>query len=402
MLQQLKNIYHFLQAHMWRAVFGFPDRGISIVGITGTNGKTTTCYIMAGILSAEVGEKKVGMLTTVGLRVGDTTTMNATKLTTLPSKLVYSYLKQMKEAGVTHCVIELTSHALDQHRVAGLRLAGGIILNISAEHMNYHHTVSGIAEAKARIVKYLKKGAPLVGKKDNVHVNQILNMARSQGVSVIDFTSEEAKVIDTPLAGDVNKENVLAARLLAKALHVSEAAIDAGVQAVDSVPGRMEWVKAGQPFNILIDYAVTPDALRKLYIYVRAKTQGKVFAVIGAAGLRDRDKRKHMLHIISEFADEIVVTREDPWTENEEQIFTDLEEGLKDTSVPWQRIVDRADALAYALEKAKLGDTVVATGKGAETGMGIGKNIVPYNERETIEDILKERYDKTASGDKLH
>lgn len=391
--QRWKNGYHFLQAHAWRLWYGMPDRGMKLYGVTGTNGKTTTCYLLAGILAAARGNDKVGMLTTVAFRIGTKEEWNETKLTTLPSKLVYAYLKKMKQARVSHVVLEMTSHALDQGRLAGLKLDGAIILNISPEHLNYHGTVEALAAAKGKIVQYLQPHAPLVANRDDANVHKLLNALPTarHPLRVIWFTRRQAVDIETKLEGSVNKENALAASLLAKAVDIQPYDIKTGIASVARVPGRMEWVKAPK-FRILIDYAVTPDALERLYSHVRRIAQGRVLALLGAAGLRDRSKRPEMARTVRRHADTLVITREDPWTEDEEQIFQDLEAGLDSVEQGkiWRRIIDRKQALQFLLKQARPGDIVVVTGKGAETGMGIGTKIVPYNERQVIEEILRE------------
>ncbi len=330
------------------------------------------------------------MLTTVALRVGQRQVINKTKLTTLPSQRVYRYLKAMNAAGVTDAVIEMTSHALDQHRLAGLTLAGAIILNVEREHLDYHQTMEKYALAKERILHYLPAGAPLVGKEDDKYVAGILERARQRGLSIHPFTAEQARQVVTALSGTFNKENALAASLLARALKIPEHSIQAGVGAVTAVPGRMQWINNDKGFRILIDYAVTPAALRRVYQEVRPLTVGRILGVLGAAGLRDRGKRPLMARAVAGQADLLVITREDPWTESEQQIFSDLEEGLKETTIHWRRITDRKEAIQYLLREAKPGDTVVITGKGAEVGMGIGKKIIPWNDAKVVEEILRE------------
>lgn len=386
--QQLKNIYHFLQSLLWRVWYGLPDKGLHIFGITGTNGKTTTSYLLTSILAQAYDAEKVGMLTTVAFRVGSQQEMNETKMTTLPSRLVWRYFKRMKTSGVTHVVLEITSHALDQHRLAGLSFDGAIILNVEREHLDYHKTMEAYAAAKAKIISYLKPGASLVGKGDDSRVEKMLRDAEQQGHPIHRFTSAQAQSTRVGLPGEVNKENGLAASLLAQAVGINQSAIEAGVVAVTSVPGRMEMITAPLGFTVIIDYAVTPDALERLYSYVKQQTTGRVYGVLGAAGLRDRGKRSEMARIVKTYADTLVLTREDPWTESEEQIFADLEQGLRKDDTSWQRIVDRAEALRYVLSQARAGDSVVVTGKGAETGMAVGNEIIPWNERQIIEGML--------------
>ena len=221
------------------------------------------------------------------------------------------------------------------------------------------------------------------------------------------FTEEPAQGVSTPLPGDWNKENVLAASLLAEGVGVSGEAVRQGVLAVRQVPGRMEWVRLNDQFpmtndqlpRVLIDYAVTPGALDRLYEYVRGALRqaqgsqdGRIIAILGAAGRRDRGKRPSMARAVARYADEIVLTREDPWAEDEEQIFSDLEKGLVGSAIPWRRIVDRREAIAYCLQKARQGDVVVVTGKGAERGMGVGKKIISWSDKKIVLELLNRKY----------
>lgn len=374
---------------MWRLFYGFPDKGMHIYGITGTNGKTTTSYILASILEKAYGMEKVGMLTTVAFKVAGKEEFNETKMTTLPSRKIFAYLARMKKVGVTHVVLEVTSHALDQYRLAGIRFDGAIILNIAREHLDYHKTMEQYAAAKEKITTLLKLGAPLVGKQDDKIVRDMLNRAEKKGVQVVRMTAQDIEHTDTPLTGSINKENSAAAKLLARALGISEEKIRVGIDSVKAVPGRMETIEK-DGVTVIIDYAVTPDALERLYKEVRSNTAGRVLAILGAAGKRDRGKRPDMARAVAKYADRIVLTREDPWTESEEQIYKDLEVGLQNIShEKWERIIDRKKAIATLIKDAKPGDFVIVTGKGAERGMGVGREIIPWNDREVIEEILK-------------
>jgi UDP-N-acetylmuramoyl-L-alanyl-D-glutamate--2,6-diaminopimelate ligase len=389
MIQEVKNIGHFFETHLWRIWYGKPDADMHIYGVTGTNGKTTTSYLLTSIFEHAHGKEKIGMLTTVSFRLGGKEEINTSKMTTLPSKKVFAYLARMRQAEVKYVVLETTSHALHQHRLAGIAFDGAIILNIAREHLDYHKTMEKYAAAKEMIVSHLKKDAPLVGKEQDIFVRAMLNRAEKKGIRVVRMKDEDIEQTVTPLAGSINKENAAAASLLARAVGVSDEAIRAGVNAVTFVPGRMETIEAPQGFTIVIDYAVTPDALERLYADMKKKTKGRILGIVGAAGMRDRGKRPHMARTVAKYADRIVVTREDPWTESEDQIFADLEEGLQGTSVPWERIVDRREAIQALIQDAKPGDIVIVTGKGAERGMGVGKEIIPWNEREVIEGIFK-------------
>ena len=172
--QQLKNIYHFGQAQAWRAYYGWPDQKLKIYGVTGTNGKTTTCYVLAGILSEAYGRKKVGMLSTVAFWIGEEEEVNKTKMTTLDSRLVFENLKKMVDKGVEQVALEVTSHALDQNRLSGIKLDGAIILNMAREHLDYHGTMEEYARVKGKVINYLKPKAPLIVKGDDELISKVV------------------------------------------------------------------------------------------------------------------------------------------------------------------------------------------------------------------------------------
>jgi UDP-N-acetylmuramoyl-L-alanyl-D-glutamate--2,6-diaminopimelate ligase len=431
---------------------------MKMYGVTGTNGKTTTSILLGSILREVYGKDKVGLITTIVFWLGGEEKVNETKMTTMRSQDLFRLLREMKDRGVERVVIEITSHALDQHRLAGIKLDGAIILNIAREHLDYHGTMEEYAAAKLKIAGYIKgDGALVINRKFSIGNWQFSTNAK---FSIFKFSKEQAQGVVTALPGEVNKENVLAATLLARAVGVNHEMINKGVAKVEQVSGRMEWIQAKsvkckmQSNNeklqfilprVLVDYAVTPDALERLYEEVRGMTSGRIFAVLGACGLRDRGKRPEMARAVAQYADELVLTREDPWTEDEAQIFSDLERGLEQnldktknaeskqrTNHPvsggtsldgggktqnsdnaailfpealddklvdrvklqqfsWQRITDRREAIKYCIEKAGSDDVVVVTGKGAETGMAIGKKILPWSDKQVIQELLREK-----------
>ena len=404
--QQLKNIYHYGQAHFWRAWYRWPDRELTIVGVTGTNGKTTTAIVLGSILRAAYGKQKVGLLSTEVFWFGDREEDNKTHMTSTDARLVYRRLRHMRDQGVEQVVIELTSHALDQHRLAGLALRGAILTNITHEHLDYHGSMSAYARAKARLARYLLPGSSLVMKQGDEWTDRLAKTLKARGPdpALVFFTSEQARLVVTALPGDFNKENVLAARLLAKELGIAEADINRGVQSVEQIPGRVEWVACPRPCprhgqtcpvepwrsGVLIDFALTPDALQKLYHYLRAEVAGNLIAVFGAAGRRDRLKRPLIAKVIAEYADEIVLTQDEPYDEPEEIIYNELEAGLKGLRLPWRRIEDRREAIRYALQKARPGDAVVVTGMGNYTTRVVGSEQVAWSDRQVILELISE------------
>lgn len=405
---------------------------MKVYGVTGTNGKTTTSVLLGSVLREVYGKDKVGLITTIVFWLGEEEKVNETKMTTMNSRAVYKLLREMRRRGIEQVVIEITSHALDQHRLAGIALDGAIILNVAREHLDYHGTMQEYAQAKSRIVSYVKKKGALVYKVDdkwiqraivnNLQVKSLISKAK---ISAIQFTKIEAAKVATVLEGGWNRENVLAVSLLAKAIGLEGQKVQEGIRRIKQVPGRMEWIEPilatanlqlanNKLPRVLIDYAVTPDSLDQLYKEVSRGTSGKIFAVLGACGRRDRGKRPKMARTVAQYADELVLTREDPWTEEEEQIFNDLEKGLNFSKTRkadkaaispgllnyqakgtkqsvWQRIVDRREAIKYCIDRAGADDVVVVTGKGAETGMAIGEKILPWSDKQVIQELLQEK-----------
>lgn len=418
---------------------------MKVYGVTGTNGKTTTSVLLGSVLREVYGKNKVGLITTIVFWLGEEEKVNEMKMTTMKSQDVFRLLREMSHRGIEQVVIEITSHALDQHRLAGITLDGAIILNIAREHLDYHGTMQEYAKAKSRIVSYIKGKGALIYKADDewiqrgiVKNRQVKSQISKAKISAIEFTESEAAKVEIVLEGGWNRENVLAVSLLAKAIGLEGQKVQEGISRIKQVPGRMEWIEPilatanlqlanNQLPRVLIDYAVTPDALGRLYKEVSRRTSGKIFAVLGACGRRDRGKRPKMARTVAQYADELVLTREDPWTEEEEQIFRDLEKGLKSNfnktqSNPsngggktqradksafsrrvlndqakdmkqsaWQRIVDRREAIKYCINRAGADDVVVVTGKGAETGMAIGEEILPWSDKRVIQELLQEK-----------
>src|SRR3990167_7741104 len=202
--QDFKNIGHFFETHVWRIWYGRPDVDMHMYGITGTNGKTTTSYLLTSILEHAHGKEKVGMLTTVSFRIGGNEEVNTSKMTMLQSKKMFAYLSRMKKAGVKYVVLETTSHALHQYRLSGISVDGAIILNIAREHLDYHKTIKKYAAAKEKIVGLLKPNAPLIGKQGDNAVRAMLDRAEKHGIKVVRMMDEIIAQTITPLAGSIN------------------------------------------------------------------------------------------------------------------------------------------------------------------------------------------------------
>ena len=393
MYQQLKNIYHYIQAQLWRARYGWPDKRLRLYGVTGTNGKTTTAIVLATILRAKHGKPKVGLFSTEVFWIGEVEEPNATHMTSIDARILFASLRTMVRSGVTDVVLELTSHALHQHRVAGISLSGAIITNITHEHLDYHRTMEAYSAAKAKIADYLRPSAALVVNADDSWVQKVcLNIRRRRpDLQILAFTAEQAAAVKTLLPGDFNRENVLAATVLARYIGIDDNTITRALGEIRSISGRMEYLEHPRGFKVLIDFALTPDALERLYASIKPGVTGRLIAVFGAAGQRDRTKRPLLTQIAAKYGDELVLTQDEPYTEPEQQIYAELEAGLVDATVPWRRIEDRREALAYAISKAQAGDVVVVTGMGNYHTRVVGTQQVPWNDKAVVLELFRHR-----------
>ena len=362
-----------------------------IYGVTGTSGKTTTVWVLDAILAEEFGRDRVGMISTELFRVGAKEVPNETHMTSINSRKLNGLLRQMRFAGVKHVVIEMTSHALDQKRMAGLKLAGAIITNITREHLDYHKTMSSYAAAKGKIVNYLVPDGILVGNASDKWASRILHKAQSKKHKTQSFTHEQAQSVKTSLLGDFNKENVLAAMTLARAVGVPEEAIAKGVAEIKQVPGRLEWLNTPWGARVMIDFAQTPNEYERLYQSLRSQVYGKLIGVFGAAGRRDREKRPVIAKTVAQYADEIILTQDEPYGDPEDEIYAGLEAGLTDAIIPCQRIEDRREAMKYAIEKTRAGDVVAVTGMGNYTTRAVGEEMIPWNDKKIAEELIRER-----------
>lgn len=405
--QAVKNYgYHLPLAIFANFAFGFPSRGITVIGVTGTNGKTTTTKLIAAIL-AESG-KPTAYATTIEYGIGERQWTNASKFTTSSAWQLQKFLNDAKRAGCTHAVLETSSHALDQFRTWGVPYAVAVITNVTREHLDYHGTMEAYRAAKKKLFVGVKTA---IVNADMEHSEAFL--AESSG-TVLTYSTKDtdanvsASEIELDIGGSrflalgtsfklhlpglFNVENALAAIATGKALGIDTETMRRAIASVLGIPGRMESVPNDRHIDILIDYAVTPDSFEKLYQAVKPmQIPGtRIIHVFGACGERDRGKRPVMGRIASEHADIIILTNEDPYREDPERIIDEIEAGVtKKNDETYFRIFDRREAIAEAIARAEDGDIVLITGKGAEETMALGARRIPWRERTVIEEILK-------------
>lgn len=410
--QKLKNIYHLGQAVLANFWFGFPSKKISVIGVTGTNGKTTTVQMIVKIL--EANGKKVAMASTINFQLGENKWINETKFTTLSPWQIQKFLKKAVMDNCQYAVLETSSHALDQNRVWGVRYAMAVITNITREHLDYHLTMENYRVAKRKLFERSEEAVVNL-EMDNPQDFLLANNKRKIGYAkkpVNGFSATEKIIAENPamnldgsyfqikdtlfhlpLIGEFNIENALAAIGAGVLAGVSLSTMSRALEKINNIPGRLEFIQNNKNLNILIDYAVTPDSLEKLYQLIDTLNvkKKKIIAVFGACGDRDRGKRPLMGEIVSRYADTIILTDEDPYFEDPNQIISELKSGIKNKAenVDLWIIRDRREAIKKALFVAQEGDFVVVTGKGAETTMAIGRKRLPWSDRKIIEELLK-------------
>ncbi len=409
--QALKNRYHLAQAVLACLYFGFPGKKIKVIGVTGTNGKTTTTQMIARILK-QAG-KKIALASTINFEIGERHWTNASKFTTLSPWKLQKFLYEAVAEGCEYTVIETSSHALDQNRVWGISYEIAVMTNVTREHLDYHKTMDGYRDAKKKLFEVANKAVinadmeepeffRITGKEAIAYsVKDVSAHLYAQNIE-LDFNGTEfvveGIVFHIHLPGLFNIENALAALGVARLLAIDFSIAKEALESITGVPGRMELVPNSINADILIDYAVTPDALEKLYgSIIPLKIPGsKIIHVLGACGERDRGKRPMMGEIVSSNADIVILTNEDPYHEDPEQIIDDIEKGITQKkrmqtasgAKSYYRIFDRREAIHQALELAEIGDIVLITGKGAEETMALGDQRLPWNERQVIEEEL--------------
>lgn len=424
--QYLKNYYHLAHAVAANLWYGFPAhrtvsseagkpaRKLQVIGVTGTNGKTTTSQFIAKIL--ETAGKKTALASTINFQIGDEKWVNTSKFTTMSSWKLQKFLSDAVKAKCEYAVLETSSHALDQNRVWGIPYVLAVLTNVTREHLDYHGTIDRYRAAKCKLFHMAKEGVvnmdmedPLYfcGDQETKKKRIMLYSTKNSQAGVLaeditlDFKGTEFTVdgvrFRLRVPGLFNIENALAAISAARFLSIDLSVAKTALESVPLIPGRMELVPNPMNADIVIDYAVTPDAFEKLYASILPlKIPGtKIIHVFGACGERDRGKRSMMGEIASGYADIVILTNEDPYYENAEQIIDDIEKGVtKKKNRDYFRIFDRREAIHKALSLTEIGDIVLITGKGAEQTMAIGRERLPWSERKVIEEELKKIEDK--------
>ena len=414
-------LYHFFMA-FWAALFyGFPSRRLIVVGVTGTKGKTTVVRLLHHILATS--GTTTASLSSLGIRIGDKEEENPMKMTMPGRMAIQRFLHDARRAGAEYAIIEVTSEGIRQFRHRFIKFQGAIITGVHPEHIESHGNFEAYLRAKLDLFWRLPKDATAVINKDDGAWGRF---AASTGAAKVFYSASEVaaggkpilvrhvtlsrdgiefdlgqETIFSPLLGEFNLSNILAAISFATARHISLRSAASAIKTFSGVPGRMEFIQTS-PVSVVVDYAHTPESLRSVYEFLknsRIKTKDvKLICVLGAAGGgRDKWKRPEFGRIAARYCDEIILTDEDPYDENPFAILEQIKSGFsknpndKIQMTKYEKILDRKEAIKKALTLAKEGDTVVITGKGSETSMAVaGGKKIPWSDRElVVEELLK-------------
>lgn len=400
MVRTLKNYYHLAISLLANFYYQYPSRSMTVIGVTGTDGKTTTSSMIAHILNSQ--NIKTAVITTVGAAIHGKFYETGFHTTTPSSFFLQKYLYLAKKAGCTHAVIEITSHALDQHRAMGIRFSIGIITNITHEHLDYHKTFEKYIVAKAKLLK--KSKFKFLNFDDPIYSSLIKHVPEKNRYfySLTDKDSYVPAKILPPVIkkmGKFNAQNALAAACAAKALAISNPAITKALSTFTLPEGRLEIIHSDS-FQVVVDFAHTPNSLAHVLPDLKTRVKGRLIHVFGAAGKRDTSKRRAMGSASSNSSNIIVLTAEDPRGEDVTKICGQIAEGFtgfkqidpylishQDNNY-FVVIPDRRKAISFAISQAQPGDMVAITGKGHEKSMNITGREEPWSDKEAALEIL--------------
>jgi UDP-N-acetylmuramoyl-L-alanyl-D-glutamate--2,6-diaminopimelate ligase len=403
------------------AFYGYPAQQLCTIGVTGTDGKTTTSNLIHTLLR-EAGIH-CGLMTTANFKSDDREWENATRQSTLEAPEVQQFLHSLLNEGRTHAIIEATSHGLELQRVRGCAFDIGVVTNITHEHLEFHKTLENYRRAKARLFEMLD---PQRDKGLGIHPVAILNRDDSSyevlkpycRVPILDYGIDnpaavravdvqllasstrfrallpDAEVlIETELVGRFNVSNCLAAIATAHSLGIAPDVMARGLARMQGVTGRMERIDEGQDFTVIVDYAHTPDSLAKVLAVLRPLTRGRLMVVFGSAGERDIQKRPLMGQIAAQMTDFFVITDEDPREEDRNAILREIAQGSeavgKHEGQDFLCIADRTQAIQAAFQRAQPGDTVLLAGKGHEQSIILGREKLPWDDRRVAREQLR-------------
>lgn len=389
-----------------------PSRYMTVIGITGTNGKTTTGHLLLSIL--EACDLKTGLIGTLGITAPG---LEANSTLTTPDIIdLHKTLKLFLDGGITHVVMEVSSHALALNRVVDVEFDVAVFTNLSHDHLDFHKTMGDYFKAKARLFSLLPSGGTAILNASDERYEALKALTKAQvvsysldggfnsafqnwgmtsnGITGTILIGSKTINVHSPLLGFHNLENILSAVTTAWSLGIPDEMIERGIEACEWIPGRMERFTTKNGSTVIIDYAHTPDAYHKLFLSLKSilSKKGRLWVIFGCGGDRDHEKRPLMASMVEQYADKVLVTPDNPRTESLETIYADIEAGFKKNHTFY---TDRSQAIHETIAKLRPGDILAIVGKGRENCQLVGKRRIPYSDYETV----KKAISKGSSGD---
>ena len=379
----LLSWYHFFLAFLGAVLYGFPSKKLKVIGVTGTNGKTTVVSLATNVL--EEAGFKVASLSSIRFKIGNKEELNTLKMT-MPGRLrLQKFLRQAVDNSCHYAVIEVTSEGIKQYRHRFIDFGTAVFTNLTPEHIEAHGSFERYKEAKGELFKAAKEVHIING--DDFNAEYFMQFPARKKI-IYSLKDKELLPGKLHLLGDFNIYNALAATQVGLSQGIDLSVCQKAIEKTEVLPGRMEKV-VKEPFTVIVDYAHTPDALERVY---RAVAGRKVCVLGAAGGGRDKWKRPELGKIAAQHCSEIILTNEDPYDEDPEKIIEDIEKGVTLSMKPGQRcygVLDRGEAIKKALSLADSGDTVIITGKGSEVWMCVaGGKKIPWDDRKTVKEKL--------------
>lgn len=400
MWQKIKNIYHIFEGLIANLIYNFPSHNINVIGVTGTDGKTTTTHLIYHILKKN--HYPTSMISTVYAKIGNREYETGLHVTTPSSFMIQKFLSQAVKNKQKYFVLETTSHALDQNRVFGVKYLIGIITNITHEHLDYHKNFDEYIKTKTKLLN--QSQVAIVNTQDPLFP-KIKKYITNESLKIIDYSKNKEKIkikfIPAPFF-----DNYVAAYTVGRSLNIPHQKIIAAMKTFQLPPGRLD-VVYNKKFKVIIDFAHTPNAFQTILPFIKErflKNGDRLIHVFGCAGLRDKLKRSKMGKISSQYANLIIITEEDYRTENLDMICQQIVSGIDRKKFNFKNakevknnenhiftvITDRYQAIKFAIKLAKENDVILLTGKGHEKSLARGKREYPWDEKKAVLKILKE------------
>ncbi len=379
----LLNWYHFVWAFLGAIIYGFPSKKLKVIGVTGTNGKSTVVFLISRIL--EQAGYKVAALSSIQFKIKNKVWPNNLKMT-MPGRLkIQKFLQQAVQSKCQYAVLEVTSEGIKQYRHKFIGFDSIIFTNLTPEHLESHGGFENYKKAKGKLFQALKNNGKIIVNLDDPSADYFMKFPAKKKIG---YTINSEVKFKLNILGQFNISNALAAMFAAQAEGVSFNKIKLALENIKSIPGRMEFI-IKEPFTIIVDYAHTPDALEKVYQVAKQIVSGRLIGVLGAAGGgRDKWKRPELGKIAAKYCDYIILTNEDPYDEDPSRILSEIKKGIKNKA-PFEIILDRRKAIKKAISLANQGDLVIITGKGCEPWICVANNKkIPWDDREVVKEEL--------------